>query len=192
MISDLRKISKIIKEHSFCLPDEELSNFIFILEDKRFLYHIGFDPIATVRATLTRLMGNPKGGASTLDMQLVRTITGRREKTAYRKFREITLAILVRGKFGRKMILSCYLQILYSGTGLVGIEAASRSIYGKSSFQCSTKEKSLLAAVILLPLPRRPTLNWGARITNRARYARRKYRFGWHHKILSDRFWRPC
>lgn len=104
-------------------------------------------------------------------MQLVRTITGRRERTIKRKLSEMTVALLIRRRFGAKAILDCYLSIAYVGEGVTGLDAAARKVFGRISTACSDQEKALLGAMLLRPVPRTPTFKWWAQLSCRANKA---------------------
>lgn len=73
----------------------ELHYYILALEDRNFFRHCGVDFKAILREIKNMLIGKKYGGASTIDMQLVRTITNYRERTISRKIYEMTLAILL-------------------------------------------------------------------------------------------------
>ncbi len=73
-------------------------------EDHRHGWHPGFDIVAILRAVWRRLFFGSREGGSTIEQQLVRTITGRYERTFCRKLREIFLAMLVAAHFKVKAI----------------------------------------------------------------------------------------
>src|SRR3954447_23245686 len=110
--------------------DADMRAFVLALEDKRFYAHAGVDPIALARASFSVCRGRPKGGASTIDMQFVRTLTDRRERTLRRKLREIVFAVLVRRRFGATRVLEAYLTTAVTGTDLEGVEAVSAHLFG--------------------------------------------------------------
>src|ERR1700686_1168007 len=64
-------------------------------EDHRFFDHAGIDFIAVCRAVWRGHVLRRREGASTIEMQLVRVLTGRFERTLVRKIREAGLATLL-------------------------------------------------------------------------------------------------
>ena len=62
----------------------DLCYFVMALEDRRFFRHCGFDFFSFVREVFKAACKKKHGGASTIDMQLVRTITGFKDLTLYR------------------------------------------------------------------------------------------------------------
>ena len=95
---------------------ERLLDFLILGEDHRNKYHIGFDIIALVRATYRNLVRKTNEGASTIDQQLVRVITGDYRRTPSRKIKEILLAVIIRSRFDRRQLAISYLDIAYYGT----------------------------------------------------------------------------
>lgn len=158
--------------------DSPLSHFerIFLVaEDKRFFRHSGFDPIAFCRAFLNFVGHSARGGGSTIDMQLVRTCTGYRERTIRRKSYETFLAFLIQYRYSKIQILRAYTGCAYMGTYLRGVEEASFKLFGKSSDSLNTKQACVLSALFVYPRPKNPALKWQKKILKRACYIRRVY-----------------
>jgi penicillin-binding protein 1A len=102
-------------------------------EDKRFYQHDGADEAAIARAAISNAAaGETVSGASTITQQLVKNlvldIPARR---CQRKAQEITLARQLEKRMTKDEILSLYLNRVYFGSGLYGIDAASRYYFGK-------------------------------------------------------------
>lgn len=166
---DWNRVCRIIEHLDRCsapLP-RDLALFVLLLEDKRFMRHHGVDPIASIRAGFNVLRGRPRGGASTIDMQLVRTITNYRARTITRKLYEATLALAVRRTCRPEAILKAYLSIAYMGTGMVGIGGASRRLFSCDPAHLDLEEQAQLAALLLYPMPSRPTAQWRSRVHRR-------------------------
>ena len=81
---DLLIIDKKITQISCDNTYDELHFYIMALEDRRFLKHSGVDFRSILREIFKLLSFRKFGGASTIDMQMVRTITNFREKTIFR------------------------------------------------------------------------------------------------------------
>jgi membrane peptidoglycan carboxypeptidase len=93
-------------------------------EDHRHAIHPGFDPIAISRAIWRRLTSNRIEGASTIEQQIVRVITGNYQRTVRRKVKEIVLAFFVAQSFPKSILPSIYLSIAYYGWRMNGFSRA--------------------------------------------------------------------
>ena len=104
---------------------------IISAEDERFLSHSGVDVLATVRAAFRDLTGGSvQQGGSTLTQQYVKNAYVGNERTALRKVREAALAIRLEQRLSKQEILTDYLNALYLGNGLYGVQAGSRYYFG--------------------------------------------------------------
>ncbi|MCU1593596.1 MAG: pbpF 1 [Frankiales bacterium] len=103
---------------------------IISAEDERFLKHNGVDPLATVRAVFRDLSGGVSQGGSTLTQQYVKNAYVGNERSAMRKIREAALAVRLEQKLSKQEILTDYLNALYLGNGLYGVQAASKYYFG--------------------------------------------------------------
>lgn len=95
---------------------------IISIEDKRFQNHCGVDIYAILRAFYRRLFYKKIEGGSTIEQQLVRTITERREITIRRKITEILLAVLLGKQYEKIEIINSYCCI-YNFNDCTGIHA---------------------------------------------------------------------
>lgn len=153
---------------------EELSEFeilVLILEDRRFLSHWGVDVRSVARELLRAIRGRRHGGASTIDMQFIRTVNGRRDRTLRRKLREAAMALLIQFHFDKKPLLRSYLDQAYFGHGLTGSEAASYKSFGRPIEELSREEAAALAAMLVYPMPSDQNDAWLQRVQKRAGYA---------------------
>lgn len=132
-------------------------------EDQRFWEHDGIDPIGIARAARANFSEGTSQGASTLDQQVIKQIILKDSTKSYeRKISEILLAVRLEkqmtAKYGhrgaKEQILEVYLNHVYLGKGLYGVEAASQGYFGKS-----VKDLSLAEAAILAGLPKAPALD---------------------------------
>src|SRR3954454_372311 len=103
---------------------------IISAEDERFLEHKGVDPLATVRAAYRDLTGGHTQGGSTLTQQYVKNVYVGNDRTALRKIKEAALAVRLEHKLSKEQILTDYLNALYLGNGVYGVQAASRYYFG--------------------------------------------------------------
>jgi penicillin-binding protein 1C len=127
------------------------------LEDKRFGWHLGFDPLAMVRALFLNLTrGRVVSGGSTITMQLVR-VREPRPRTVASKLIELFRALQIEVRFSKKEILAAYLQYVPYGRNVEGLEAASLAYFGHRATALSSAEIATLLAVPQNPTHRFPT-----------------------------------
>jgi membrane peptidoglycan carboxypeptidase len=150
--------------------DQHFVHMVLVAEDKRYWSHRGIDWIAVARALLWQLVGKPNGGASTIEMQLVRTVTHRRERTMRRKIREMILAAKVSQFASKSEILTTYLNSAYFGHDQIGAETASRSVFRSGVANICLPRKAFLAALLVWPLPSSRNLGWYRRAFRRTRW----------------------
>ena len=174
---DLFDVHSRIKSYSAYYPGTltDFERIVLVLEDRRFFSHYGVDIKSVAREVLRASFRRKHGGASTIDMQLVRTATGYRELTLSRKLYEILLALLIQFRYSKIVILRSYLACAYFGWNLRGAEAAAKQLFGKRTADLSLDEASILAAMLVYPRPRNKHATWNLRIERRAAYGKRVY-----------------
>lgn len=130
-------------------------NALVASEDADFWTHGGVSTRGLLRAgwNFVTSFGRRREGASTLTMQLVRTVTGKRQKKLNRKIQEIILARKLEKAYTKKQILESYANEVYFGGGRYGIEAAAQFYFGKSAPQLNVEECALLVGIL-------PNPNW--------------------------------
>jgi penicillin-binding protein 1A len=111
------------------IPDV-MRKAIISAEDERFLAHKGVDPLATVRAAYRDLTGGRTQGGSTLTQQYVKNVYVGNDRTALRKIKEAALAVRLENKLSKDEILTNYLNVLYLGNNVYGVQAAARYYFG--------------------------------------------------------------
>jgi membrane peptidoglycan carboxypeptidase len=112
--------------------DDEVSTLeraVILLEDRRYYTHRGIDIRSIIRELVKTLTFRKHGGASTIEMQFVRTCTGYKEISLRRKVYEMFLAWALLHRANKLEILRSYLRIAYFGTGLRGSEVASNAVF---------------------------------------------------------------
>ncbi len=126
---------------------------IIATEDSDFMNHGGVSTRGLLRAGFNFVVsfGRRREGASTLTMQLVRTVTAKRQKRLDRKLKEIILARKLEKAYTKKQIFEQYANEVYFGGGRYGIEAASQFYFGKSAPQLAVEECALLAGLVQNP-----------------------------------------
>jgi membrane peptidoglycan carboxypeptidase len=156
--------------------DSEFAALVLVGEDKRFWRHSGVDVLALARATFKAAIGQPRGGASTIEMQLVRTLAGRRERTFARKVWEIRAAARMESAATKETLLAWYLDVAYFGEDVIGAQAAAAKLFHNKVEQCTVLQKAILASLLVYPIPRSRSLAWYKRVFRRARWIVRRYK----------------
>lgn len=144
--------------------------FVICLEDRRFLCHSGVDVFGIIRATIFWLLRGKKSGASTIEQQLVRTITGKKEKTLKRKLFEAVIAIIISKQHSKEKILRLYLATAYMGWNKHGIGMASQQMFGTSYTRIDLASAARLASLLAYPMPRKANKLWKSKHERRAKY----------------------
>jgi penicillin-binding protein 1A len=130
------------------------------IEDRRFYYHFGLDPIGITRAILVNIMrGRLREGGSTLSQQLAKNLFLTQERTLERKLQELILAVWLEVKYSKVQILELYLNRVYFGSGAYGVEAAAQRYFGKSARAVTLSEAAMLAGLVRSPSRLAPTRN---------------------------------
>ena len=136
-------------------------------EDRRFYDHAGTDWRGALRAIVVNLRAlGVREGFSTITMQVVRnTFAAERagERSFARKFLELRVARLLERTLSKDQILELYLNQIYLGNGVYGVEAASRDLFGKEIGEVTVAEGAMLAA-----LPKGPSAYTPRRAPERA------------------------
>ena len=138
------------------------------LEDKRFWYHPGVDPLAVLRAAMQNLrQGQRVSGASTLAMQIAR-MQHPAPRTLWAKAREALTALLLTARYGREALLAHYLAWAPYGNRIRGIGLAAQLYLGKHAADLSWAEIAYLVAI-----PKAPTASNPCREEGHQRLLRR-------------------
>lgn len=151
-----RQIASLYRENripvSLAAMPQHLRDAIVAIEDSRFYEHHGFDVRALARAAVAdirRLFGQAGflQGGSTITQQLAKNAFLSHERTLSRKLQELLWAIQIERKYSKSEILETYLNEIYLGPGVYGVEAASRYYFGKSVEQLTLPEAALIAGL---------------------------------------------
>jgi penicillin-binding protein 1B len=150
---------------------ERVRQAVLAIEDRRFYYHPGIDPIRIVGAIVTNLSGSRTYlvGASTITQQLARNFflteemaeeQQSRQRSFRRKLLEQFMAIILETKATKDEILELYLNDVYLGHrgsfALHGVAEASRMYFGKDVTNLTLAESALIAGVIQSPYNHSP------------------------------------
>ncbi|MBU6444196.1 MAG: PBP1A family penicillin-binding protein [Alphaproteobacteria bacterium] len=127
-------------------------NAFIAIEDRRFRYNIGIDPIGMVRAAYENAVaGHVVQGGSTITQQLAKNLFLTPARTFDRKVQEVLLALYLESRYSKNQILTLYLNRVYFGAGVYGIEAASERFFGKPAARLTLTEAAMLAGSVKAP-----------------------------------------
>ncbi len=135
------------------------------VEDRRYAYHFGVDPIGLSRAVYVWGTGDSRLKAtSTITQQLARNLFLSSNRTVDRKAREMIYAMALEMKFSKEEILELYLNKVYFGGGAYGIDSASRRFFSHPGTQLSTEEAAIIAGLVKAPSRFSPTADVDAAV----------------------------
>ncbi len=158
-----------------------LRDAVVATEDKRFYSHFGISPrgiASAISINMSEGRGPFEGnGGSTITQQLAKLLClgvdydpriwksesdyedDCRSGGLKRKLKEIPFAFALEAKYGKKGVLSLYLNRAYLGAGARGFEAAAQRYFGKSAADVSPAEAAMLAGLLKAPSKYAPTSN---------------------------------
>ena len=125
-------------------------------EDKRFYEHSGVDWKAVSAAAWGNLWNEKTRGASTLSMQLVGLVNedlrrGQQRRTLLQKFGQAVSAQKLDAQWEKSEILEAYLNLVPFRGEIVGIDALSRTLFGKAAHGLNAREAAIAAALVRAP-----------------------------------------
>jgi monofunctional biosynthetic peptidoglycan transglycosylase len=149
----------------------DFQHAVIAAEDARFYQHHGFDWHAIQIAAENDMEGGRLRGGSTLTQQLVKNLFFGTGRSLLRKGAEFTLVPVAEWVLGKQRILELYLNVVEWGPGVYGAESACRYHYRTSARNIERQQAAQLAAILPLPLKRRPDhmIHYSALILERMR-----------------------
>lgn len=136
---------------------KNLQNAFIALEDAKFPTHSGVDWKRTIAVAI---VPSKKGeGGSTITQQLIKNLTGERDVTYIRKFREIQNALNLEKHYSKETILEAYLNTLYLDAGCYGVQTASEYYFGKDVDELNLAECACISAITQAPRGNNPIIN---------------------------------
>jgi monofunctional biosynthetic peptidoglycan transglycosylase len=130
-----------------------LKRAVIAAEDAKFADHAGFDwegIEAALKKNLRR--GEVVAGGSTISQQLAKNLFLSGRRSLWRKGQEAVLTVMLEAILPKRRILEIYLNVIEWGSGIYGVEAASRHYFRRSAASLDPHQASLLAAMV--PRPR--------------------------------------
>lgn len=129
-----------------------LQHAIVAIEDWRFYYHPGIDPLGIARALwINAKHEHIDQGGSTLEEQLAKRAIVHDDSSIRAKLRTMALAWAIDQEFSKSKILEEYLNAAYYGQGAYGAQAAARVYFGTNAGHLSLAEAAFLAALPQAP-----------------------------------------
>ena len=143
-------------ENRQIIPFDKVSNYfvnaLISREDARFYEHHGIDPIGIARAAIRNLfLGGIRQGGSTITQQLARNSFALGGHTMNRKLLEAAMAFRIETELSKEKILELYMNRIYFGPGLYGVESASQAYFNRPASQMTLAQGALLAGLIRSP-----------------------------------------
>jgi penicillin-binding protein 1A len=140
------------KKVSYNRLPKNLVNAVISIEDRKFFSHNGADYFGILRAFISnKLAGRVVQGGSTITQQLAKIIFLSPKKTIKRKIQEIILSYKLEGMLFKEHILSLYLNNVYLGQGVYGVEAAASYYFNKDVSRLTLFESAMLAGMLKAP-----------------------------------------
>ncbi|GAB4475968.1 MAG: transglycosylase domain-containing protein [Elainellaceae cyanobacterium] len=161
-----------LSDFSPYLPDALIAS-----EDSRYYWHLGIDPIGTLRALVTNIVGGGiREGGSTLTQQLARNIfrdyVGTSD-SAGRKLREAVVALKLETFYSKDFLMLEYLNRVYLGNGTYGFEDASQFYFGKPAKELTLSEAATLVGILPAPNTFNPVQDYETAVQLRDRVINR-------------------
>lgn len=166
--AELALCKKLAQTHGRHVP-QQFREALILAEDHRNGLHPGIDAIAMLRAAWVWIATGNAQGASTIEQQFVRVVSGRYERTLFRKAREQVMALMLARRVSKASIASAYLSVAFYGSGCVGVEALRRRC-GTNLDGASFRDALWMVSMLKYPCPSFPSAKWRSRLEARCRY----------------------
>ena len=162
-ISVEKKAAEIMEKEHYTTYDELPETYIKAIiaaEDRRFLYHRGFDIISTARAAWRNIKSKEiVEGGSTITQQLGRIMYFSQEKKYSRKVAEVLVAGRIEELYEKEKILELYVNTIYFGSGYYSVYDACMGYFGKAPSEMNDYECTMLAGIPNAPSVYSPDVN---------------------------------
>lgn len=170
---NLDRCTQVVDEKHAEIPDLYIS-YLVAAEDHRSTFHFGIDQIGILRALFKRFSSSETQGASTIEQQFARVVTGDYSYSFKRKFKEQLLAVLLAKKRNKSDIAKAYLAIAYYGHNCVGFQGISNLVGGDLIL---VSEAQIISIVARLKYPK-PSVNvakWEGKLNQRVSYIKNRH-----------------
>ena len=142
---------------------QSLIDAIIATEDSRFFQHSGVDLPRFLKASISQILGQGGGGASTLTMQVSKNaFTSTEDKGIegiIRKFTDIYVSVFeIETHYTKEQIIEFYVNSNNLGGSNRGVEQASQDYFGKSASELNVAEAAMIAGLFQAPNAYNPYL----------------------------------
>lgn len=149
-----------------------LVNALVATEDIRFRNHSGIDLKSLFRVAYGVIIGDHKGGGSTITQQLAKNLFPRdynlsTAELVMRKFKEWITAVKLERNYSKNEIISMYFNTVPFGSQSFGIKSAARTYFNKTPMELKVEEAAMLVGVVNAPTRYSPILNPEASLKRR-------------------------
>ena len=152
---------------------------VLAAEDANFYDHPGVDAGALVRAAFNNVQGNSEQGGSTITQQLAKINYTNRQRTVFRKAKEVLYAAQLERKFSKNELLQRYVNQVYFGEGAYGMAAAAKEFFGTTPDKLDAAQAAMLAGKIRSPEGLNPRIKPDEVKTRRDQVLRNMHKHGW-------------
>jgi membrane peptidoglycan carboxypeptidase len=132
---------------------------VLAAENRSFYTDPGISFTGIARAAWNNLTGGSTQGGSTITQQYVKNAFLNSDQTFSRKFKELFLAVKLDNQYSKDDILEKYLNTIYFGRGVYGIEAAANTYFGVPAAQLTAEQGAVLAVLVRSPSSYDPANN---------------------------------
>ena len=169
---DGKPYGRLQGENRLVVPLKQVSPFfvkaLLAREDSRFYKHSGVDPVGILRAIVRNVVSRSQAqGASTITQQLARNSFPLGGKNMHRKILEAFVSVRIEKYFSKDEILEHYMNRIYFGAGVFGIETASQAYFNKHASDLTLGEAALLSGIIRGPSRFSPVSNYAGALRER-------------------------
>ncbi|HEX2749772.1 MAG TPA: transglycosylase domain-containing protein [Verrucomicrobiales bacterium] len=167
-----REIGRLHGENRIVIKLSEVPPFfiqaLLAREDNDFYNHSGIHWKGVARAVYRRVKDGVKQGASTITMQLANNSFGLgKDPSFHRKLVEIALTRRIEATLKKDQILELYVNRIFFGTGIYGVERAAQAYFGKKAHDMTEDECAMLVAIIRGPNKFSPFRNYNDAVSGR-------------------------
>lgn len=153
---------------------------LLAIEDSHFYAHYGINPGGVMRALAANLEANATvEGGSTLTMQLVKNLFLSPKRALSRKAAEAVLSIRLEQIFTKDQIMELYLNQVYWGHNLYGVQTAAKSYFNKPAADLTLGEAAMMAGIIQAPEEYSPFINYKIAKQRQATVLARMQKLNW-------------
>lgn len=143
-------------KHRELIPLDKISDStekaLLSSEDKNFYEHGGFSVTSILGATVANITsGGSNYGGSTITQQLAKNTLLSSQKSFLRKFQELSVSVAIEQTYSKDEILSMYLNSVFFGGNVFGIEDAARTYYNKAPADLTLGESAMLIGILPSP-----------------------------------------